>query len=437
MGMKTVPSPEDIFLIRNMIKSENKTKFIMDMHRKLVEMNLLKAHEMRNETTCDDYVDQHPDLTNEPFVMIIFATLYIHIFVLGLIGNFAILLLTFRHRQLQTVQNIFISNLAISDILVCLTSLPITPITSVYKTWFFASPVCKLLPLVQGASIFVSTFSHSAIAYDRYNLVVRPHKHPVNTRGASIVSLCLWIASVIVCMPYGWYMEVVEIRGLCGEYCTEKWPLPEVRKSYAILVLLMQFLFPFATMAVCYYKLFSRLRERAESKLKKISERTQLLENATTSNTPGPHSTASSTSNSNIPDDSGEHRNSVCEFEKNQKMTVLAQQRRTTMILVSMVLLFGVCWLPHNVIGLMIEYDEAYFHYDHMDHTYIVSMTAHFIAMLTNVVNPILYAWLNPCFKEILLKSLKRRRGHPEVTKNAKNTIIRIKQPVTTHERSF
>ena len=57
--------------------------------------------------------------------------------------------LTLRNRHLQTVQNIFILNLAIGDVLMCLTSLPITPITNVYKTWFFASPVCKLIPLVQ------------------------------------------------------------------------------------------------------------------------------------------------------------------------------------------------------------------------------------------------------------------------------------------------
>lgn len=51
----------------------------------------------------------------------------------------------------------------------------------------------------------------------RYNLVVLPHKHLLNSRRASLVALCLWITSVIVCMPYGWYMDVVELNGLCGE----------------------------------------------------------------------------------------------------------------------------------------------------------------------------------------------------------------------------
>ncbi|PIO68395.1 hypothetical protein TELCIR_09822 [Teladorsagia circumcincta] len=87
-------------------------------------------------------------------------------------------------------------------------------------------------------------------------------------------------------MPYGWYMDVVSINGLCGEYCTEKWPLPEVRKGYALMVLVMQFILPFATMAVCYYTIFARLRERTESKLKKLSERSQLLESAVGNSSP-------------------------------------------------------------------------------------------------------------------------------------------------------
>uniref|UniRef100_A0A8R1HP41 G_PROTEIN_RECEP_F1_2 domain-containing protein n=2 Tax=Caenorhabditis japonica TaxID=281687 RepID=A0A8R1HP41_CAEJA len=167
-----------------------------------------------------------------------------------------------KHRQLQTVQNIFILNLCLSNVLMCLTSLPITFITNVYKQWFFSSPICKLIPLVQGASIFVSSFSLSAIALDRYNLVVRPHKQKLSTRSAMMIALLIWVISVVVCMPYGWYMDVDKIGGLCGEYCTEHWPLAEVRKGYAFLVLITQFLFPFATMAFCYYNIFFKVETK-------------------------------------------------------------------------------------------------------------------------------------------------------------------------------
>ncbi|VDO77727.1 unnamed protein product [Heligmosomoides polygyrus] len=381
---------------------------------------------MANESaeTCHRYVDDHPDLTNEPIIMVIFAVLYVHIFILGILGNVAVLYLTLKNRHLQSVQNIFILNLAASDVLMCLTSLPITPITNVYKTWFFASPVCKLIPLVQGASVFVSTFSLSAIALDRYNLVVRPHRHPLRSRGASVVALLLWIISALVCMPYGWYMDVVRINGLCGEFCTEKWPLPEVRKGYALMVLVMQFILPFATMAVCYYTIFARLRERTETKLKKLTERSQLLESAA-----GNQSPSSKTENGSHP----------ITFEEQQRLCVLASQRRTTSILASMVLLFGFTWLPHNLYTMIIEYDEAFFHNGESDNTYIVSMIAHLISMTTNVANPILYAWLNPSFKEMLLTSL-RRKSRTQEKLATKDTIIRVRQgspPVTRFSNGF
>ena len=41
------------------------------------------------------------------------------------------------------------------------------------------------------------------------------------------------------------------------------------------------------------------------------------------------------------------------------------------------VLIFGFTWLPHNVITLIIEYNEGYFHDERMDHTYLASMIAH------------------------------------------------------------
>ncbi|KAJ1352868.1 Atrial natriuretic peptide receptor 2 [Parelaphostrongylus tenuis] len=121
-------------------------------------------NESGDNATCHRYVDVHPDLTNEPYIMVIFAVLYIHIFVLGIVGNVAVLYLTLKNRHLQSVQNIFILNLAASDVLMCLISLPITPITTVYKTWFFASPVCKTHTASARrvrVGIDILTFSHS------------------------------------------------------------------------------------------------------------------------------------------------------------------------------------------------------------------------------------------------------------------------------------
>ncbi|CAJ0568803.1 unnamed protein product, partial [Mesorhabditis spiculigera] len=327
------------------------------------------------------------------------------IFVLGLIGNTAVIYLTFKHRHLQTVQNMFILNLALSDVIVCLLSMPFTLVTNIYKAWYFGSPFCHLLPMVQGVSIFVSTFSLSAIALDRYNLVAR-----VLWRAMSL------IVSVIVCLPYGWYMRIQTYPGFCGELLSESWPSQDVRLGYALLVLTTQFLLPFATMAVCYYTIFSVLKERAAVKLKKLSERSQLLEN----------STALAHEQSV---DTGDY---VPAAEGQQRLTVVMQQRRTTMILASMVLLFGGTWLPYNLFTMLVDYGEGFFYYGETNYEYFVSTITHSFAMITIVANPFLYAWLNPSFKEILMKTL-RGRSHADLKYHTSisRTPTVAKKPVT------
>ncbi|KAK0400186.1 hypothetical protein QR680_003395 [Steinernema hermaphroditum] len=359
-----------------------------------------ELNDLTTMTSCVNYIDHDPDPTNLLPVMIFFAFLYFNIFVLSIVGN--------------TVQNIFILNLAISDVIMCLLSLPFTPVTNIYKTWLFGQAICHLLPFAQAVSMFVSTISLSSIAIDRYILVVRPHCHPLNVRGATVVAIVLWVFSVIVSLPYGYYMHLESYPGYCGTYCTEHWPTHAVRRGYALVVLFAQFLIPFASMAVCYYIIFSRLRKRANVKLKKLNERVHLLEASTAV-------IETTTSASGI-----RQQKASSLIEDKQRSMVLAQQRRTTTILASMVLIFGLAWLPQNVVTLIIEYDEnsTVFNRNGTNYTYIASMIAHSIAMITNVSNPVLYAWLNPSFKEIFMETFRKRSAKKQLHQT---TIIKHK----------
>lgn len=108
----------------------------------------------------------------------------------------------------------FILNLAISDIIVCLLSLPITPVTNIFKNWYFGGILCRIIPWAQGVSVFICTFSLGAIALDRYILVVLPHWRPLNKKRAMTVTLILWSLSVLVTSPYAFFMhiETYEVR---------------------------------------------------------------------------------------------------------------------------------------------------------------------------------------------------------------------------------
>jgi hypothetical protein len=57
----------------------------------------------------------------------------------------------------------------------------------------------------------------SAIAIDRYNLVVRPHAQALSVREAINVAIVLWIVSVIASGPYGFYMALESYPEICGQ----------------------------------------------------------------------------------------------------------------------------------------------------------------------------------------------------------------------------
>lgn len=67
-------------------------------------------------------------LTAMPTAKVFFYVFYILIFVIGILGNALVCYVVFRNRSMQTVTNLFITNLALSDILLCTFSVPFTPL---------------------------------------------------------------------------------------------------------------------------------------------------------------------------------------------------------------------------------------------------------------------------------------------------------------------
>ncbi|RCN29625.1 hypothetical protein ANCCAN_24615 [Ancylostoma caninum] len=84
---------------------------------------------------CRSYAEKFPDPSNHPVTVALFAVLYSFVFVISLAGNLGVIYATVRHRSLQTVQNIFIVNLAVSDVILCMLSIPLTPVTHIAKQW--------------------------------------------------------------------------------------------------------------------------------------------------------------------------------------------------------------------------------------------------------------------------------------------------------------
>lgn len=76
--------------------------------------------------------------------------LYITILLLAIVGNALVILTLIQNRRMRTITNVFLLNLAVSDILLGVLCMPITLIGTLLRDFVFGEVMCKLLPYLQG-----------------------------------------------------------------------------------------------------------------------------------------------------------------------------------------------------------------------------------------------------------------------------------------------
>ena len=87
-----------------------------------------------NSTAADNSTESEIDCTqrfiDEIVVQLVFSLLYLIIFCIGVFGNVLVCYVVISKKDMHSVTNFFILNLAFSDILMCLFAVPFTPLQS-------------------------------------------------------------------------------------------------------------------------------------------------------------------------------------------------------------------------------------------------------------------------------------------------------------------
>lgn len=106
-------------------------------------------------------------------VLIVITVLYILMICVGFTGNIMVILVVLWNRVMRSSpRNLFILNLAISDLILCIITQPLSlyRILSFNKGWELGLSMCKLASMVQGTNVYVSSMSITAIALDRFRV---------------------------------------------------------------------------------------------------------------------------------------------------------------------------------------------------------------------------------------------------------------------------
>jgi cholecystokinin A receptor len=76
--------------------------------------------------------------------------LYSLIFLLAVVGNALVILTLVQNQRMRTITNVFLLNLAVSDLLLGVFCMPFTLIGALLRDFVFGELMCKLIPYSQG-----------------------------------------------------------------------------------------------------------------------------------------------------------------------------------------------------------------------------------------------------------------------------------------------
>lgn len=319
--------------------------------------------------------EDNTDPTVESWLHRTFVILYALVFLLGVTGNALVVFIVVRRRAMHTVFNVFLANLSVADVLICFLAVPFTPF-SVLHNWVLGDVLCHVVPMTLGVTVHVSTMTSTAIAVNRYVIVVHPYRQKMTPASSVILVASIWVLSVLVSLPLAVYQAVEWDERDGSVACLEAWPSETSKQLFTVGSILLQYLVPCGVIVFCYVNVSVTLAARARTTI-----------------------------------GSGRTDRSRVDME-------LTRNRRTNRMLIAMVSIFALCWMPLNVFHVVNDYSDVILQWKHF---YGAFLLAHLISMSSTVYNPFLYAWMNAGFREefqLLLAFPVRRPGRCSKTKS-------------------
>ncbi|XP_036406945.1 pyroglutamylated RF-amide peptide receptor [Megalops cyprinoides] len=302
-----------------------------------------------------------------------FVIMYAIIFVLALVGNSLVVYIVVRKRAMQTATNIFICSLAVSDLLITFFCIPFTLLQNISSEWLGGVLVCKTVPFVQTTAIVTGILTMTCIAVERYQGIVYPlkMKRQYTPQRAYKMLGVVWIAAVIVGSPM-LFVQQLEVKydflydhhHVC---CQERWRSVTHRQVYATFILVALFLLPLTAMLILYSRIGIELWIR-----KRVGDSSVL-----------------STMNHS---------------EVNK---ISRKKKRAVKMMITIVLLFTICWAPFHTVHMLCEYNNLEKKYDEVTVNMIIAIVQA-IGFFNSFNNPIVYAFMNENFKKNCMSTLSR-----------------------------
>ncbi|XP_066581791.1 RYamide receptor isoform X2 [Prorops nasuta] len=347
------------------------------------------SHLNETEVDCTKFLGQDNVLRNYWFQATIYF-LYITVFVVALTGNALVCYVVHSSPRMKTVTNYFIVNLALGDILMALFCVPTSFISVlILQYWPFASELCPI-----AVSVLLSAYTLVAISIDRYIAIMWPLKPRMSKKQAKLLILAVWSLALIVGLPIWVVSKLIQPSDhhrKCEQYiCSEEWPSEEHKYYYTISLLVLQYLVPLMVLMFTYISIAIVVWGKRP---------------------PG-------------------------EAENTRDQRMARSKRKMVKMMMTVVIVFTTCWLPYNVLMLVVDNDKRLQDWPGLAFLWTA---LHWLSMSHSCYNPVIYCWMNARFRAGFITALGRlpgiRRLMPNQLQQNYNTSV-VGIPLTGFEGS-
>ncbi|EUB63465.1 Putative neuropeptide Y receptor [Echinococcus granulosus] len=394
---------------------------------------------------------------------------YILMMCIGFTGNILVMIVIICNRAMRvSPRNLFIFNLAVSDLILCIVTQPLNlyRILSTRHGWQLGLLMCKLSSMVQATNVYVSSMSITAIALDRFRLIMNPSRQDINVKTVYVIICFLWLLAFTLSTPIGVFARVSTANGrpTCSE-ATLDYSMRITKLVYSILGMILLYGTPVTLVSIAYAQICILVHKRIKKKPRHsqpypLGSKSLHVHRENTDFSGVQESSPNRTMPAARVSDVG----SVCVYFLQRKLTDdpanvgvcenrmytsqrhPSRHRRTSFLLASVSIFFAISWLPLNIVNLLLDLRELNFEVlsvnqstgwedrapslpvatpfvprgrsdDYLslpgETVLIIQAVCLLFVLISACINPMLYGWLNENFrrrfKQLLRCPHKRR----------------------------
>ncbi|KAL7019195.1 hypothetical protein ACKWTF_011042 [Chironomus riparius] len=324
-------------------------------------LDLEHSDELENRSSLGIVVVSDDELMFEvpPHLLAILSILYGTISILAVIGNVLVIYIVKATRQMHTVTNFFIANLAMADVIIGMFSIPFQFQAAVLQRWDLPKFMCPFCPFVQTLSVNVSIFTLTAIAIDRHKAILNPLRARSSKHASKIIIAIIWIVAFLLAAPISYALKVVDLThyiirenntieatNITKPFC-QNVNLSEIEMlAYKYVLVLVQYIIPVCVISFVYIQMAIKLWG---------------------SKTPG-------------------------NAENSRDLNLLKNKKKVIKMLLIVVILFCLAWFPLQLYNVLNVTWPSINEYRHIN---IIFLCCDWLAMSNSCYNPFIYGIYN------------------------------------------